>query len=126
MVSADAVVQYLYTSESGRSLRAAANGAGFLDDFADEQGNRCADALERAGVESLDQLAELVTKHETALAPYFQRIAGKTGRTRASSPFLMELVLILESPDSFPSDYLEQQGWAAEVAIGVIGIARTT
>jgi hypothetical protein len=126
MISADAVVRYLYTSESGRSLRSAANAAGFLEDFADEQGERCAVALERAGVESLEQLAELVAKRKTSLAPYFQRIATKTGKTLASSPFLLELALILESPDRYPPDYLEQLGWSAEIATSVIDIARTS
>jgi len=126
MISADAVVQYLYNSERGRSLRLAANAAGFLEDFADEQGERCAVALERSGVESLEQIAELVANRKTSLAPYFQRIATKTGRTRASSPFLLELVLILESPDRCTPDYLEQLGWSAEIATNVIDIARTS
>lgn len=131
MITTAAIVKHLIASECGRELENAAEAAEFLFASPDERAHQLAAALTLANLKTLDQFDQIVLRIGPTLPRYFKRIrsvlaSANKPRTRASTAFLGELVLILDYPTLFPPEYLVSVGWDMDIAQLVIEAAHQT
>ncbi|WP_186160941.1 hypothetical protein [Burkholderia gladioli] len=125
-----AVVEHFRTSKGGGVLQAAAKRADFdLRGRADERAEEFLAAMAHVGLTTLTQFDEVLDQYATVLPTYFEHIerrvkSAKKGETRASYPFMGELVLVLAYPERFDVAYLTRSRWSEDVVELVLRAAQ--
>ena len=113
---------FLIASPGMHDLARYADRIGFYPCPELEDSDQLAAGLALTDLKSVDEIEQLLVKHDRSLRDTLQKLLAYQSRWRASFVFICWLGLITEFPEIFDSDHMQKFGWDKPTADDVIRV----